>query len=62
MTAREAIYVVYRGDEVLAVGTKEECAYRLGIKESFVEWMATPTAHRKEASGRGRMVAERVTV
>lgn len=59
MSARDT-YVVYKGDDVIAVGTIEEVSERLGVKRSVVEYLATPTAHRKAASGRRRMVAERV--
>ena len=53
-------YVVYRGDDVLCVGTARECAERLGVSEASVRWLATPSSHRKEAARPGRMVAERV--
>lgn len=53
-------YVVYRGDDVLCVGTARECAERLGVSESSVRWLASPAARRREAARPGRMVAERV--
>lgn len=54
-------YVVYRGDEVIAVGTLEEVAERLGIQERSVRFMASHAAHRRERrSKRPRLVAERV--
>lgn len=54
------IYVVYKGDEVVAVGTVDEVSEALGIKRSTVEYLATPVAHRKAGTSRRRMVAERV--
>lgn len=54
------VYVVYKGDDVIAVGDVDEVAERLGVKRSHVEWLATPTAHRKAESSPRRMVAERV--
>lgn len=54
-------YVVYSGDDVVAVGTASEVSEALGVRRSTVEYLATPIAHRKAATGRRRMVAERVT-
>lgn len=54
------VYVVYKGDDVVAVGGVDEVAERLGIKRSHVEWLATPTAHRRAERSPRRMVAERV--
>ena len=60
MTARGATYVVYRGDEVIAVGPASECASALGVRASTMRWLSTPEAHRRESAHPGRMVAERV--
>lgn len=52
-------YVVYKGEDVVAIGSLSEVAERLGVTEDYVRWLSTPTAHRKAAaSKRGRMVAE----
>lgn len=59
MGARDT-YVVYRGDDVVAVGTASEVSEALGVRRSTVEYLATPTAHRKATTGRRRMVAELV--
>ena len=49
-------YVVYRGDEVVAHGTAEECAEAMGVRPETVRWLSTPAARR-----RGLLtVAERV--
>lgn len=55
------VYVVYRGDEVVAIGSDEECAEALGCRASSIRWLASPAAHRRNASGR-QTVAERVVV
>lgn len=34
-------YAVYRGDELLVMGTKEECAEALDITPESVKWLAT---------------------
>lgn len=54
----ESYYCVYKGDDVIAHGTKEEVAERLGITESSLEWLTTPTAmHRFNRSSGNRMIA-----
>lgn len=42
-------YAVYKGDELLAIGTKEECATQLGLKPKTIVWMASPAAQRRLA-------------
>ncbi|NIK10892.1 hypothetical protein [Alkalibacillus almallahensis] len=34
-------YAVYQGDDLLVMGTKEECAEELGITPDSVKWLAT---------------------
>lgn len=58
-------YVVYKGDDVLCVGTARECAEALGVKVKTVCSYATPSWKRRVdglESGRrgGFVVAERV--
>ena len=40
-------YVVYEGDEVVAVGTKHECAEILGVKPDTVVHYTRPSAARR---------------
>lgn len=40
-------YVVYKGDDIVAIGSKQEAADQLGVKPSTVEWMATPVGRRR---------------
>lgn len=61
MRREEVVYVVYSGDEVVAIGSLEECSAALGCMASRIQWLASPAAHRRNKSGR-RMVAERVRV
>lgn len=51
-------FVVYKGDEIIAIGSSAEVAEALGTSVANVEWMASPTAKRR--AGRNRLVAERV--
>lgn len=55
---RKTIYVLYRGDEVIDIGTKEELAKRHGVSAETISFYASPT-HK----ARGKpIVAERVVV
>lgn len=56
-----AEFVIYRGDEVVTVGTAAECAERMGVSEATVRWYASPACKRRAAeSGGARITAERV--
>lgn len=35
-------FAVYRGDDMVAVGTAEECAKELGVSSEYIRWMTTP--------------------
>lgn len=54
----KVIYVLYSGDEVIDIGTKEELSERHGVSQETISFYASPTHHR-----RGKLtVAERVRV
>ncbi|WP_164470870.1 hypothetical protein [Vaginisenegalia massiliensis] len=38
------IYALYKGEELLAVGTKQEISEQTKLKLSTIHWLATPTA------------------
>lgn len=46
MATMKKQYAVYRGDDLLAIGTAEEIAEKLGIKKETVYFYASPT-HKK---------------
>lgn len=54
-------YAVYKGEELLVVGTASECAQELGVKEETIRWNATPTG-RKRAQERKKQHKCRVVV
>lgn len=55
------IFVIYKGEEVIAIGTAAECQLKLGLSRPSFFHLATPTAHRRAAKdGSENMVAERV--
>lgn len=52
------VYVLYRGDEVLGVGTAEELGREFGLKPETIRFYAS-NAHK---SRNKQMLAERLTV
>jgi|HigsolmetaAR201D_1030396.scaffolds.fasta_scaffold27140_2 hypothetical protein len=48
--ARNAIYAVYKGDEMVAMGTAQECAEKLGVRPDYIYWMTTPAGKRRLAT------------
>lgn len=45
-------YAIYKGDEFIMIGTKEECAKRLNIKPDHVQFMASPTNAKRDKGNR----------
>lgn len=40
-------YAVYKGEELLAIGTAKECAKKLGVTPKYIRWMTSPVAQRR---------------
>ena len=40
-------YALYRGDELLGIGTAKELAKERNVKESTIKWYATKSAHNR---------------
>lgn len=51
-------FAVYRGDRLLAVGTKDEVCGQLGITPRKLDWMASES-NRERDKGKNRHVAIR---
>ncbi|WP_368900585.1 hypothetical protein [Oceanobacillus oncorhynchi] len=43
-------YAVYKGDNLIAIGTKEHCAKVMGVTPDYIYWLTTPAAERRLAS------------
>lgn len=56
---RKATYVLYRGDEVLDIGTADELAKRRGVTINTIYFYATDT-YRDRGPARDRLCAVRV--
>lgn len=50
-------YALYKGDELLAMGTKREIAEQLGVSPSTVGYYGTPVYARRTTE-RGRKLVE----
>jgi hypothetical protein len=42
-------YAVYKGEEIVCVGSLKECAERMGVKKETVKFYTTPTYRRRIA-------------
>jgi len=40
-------YAIYKGDDLLVIGTARECAKQLGVHEETIRWLSTPAARRR---------------
>lgn len=56
MQARE--YVLYKGEELLAMGTKREIAEQLGVSPSTIGYYRTPVYAQRTSEERGRRLVE----
>lgn len=58
-------YAIYKGDEFLIIGTRQECADRLGVKPDTISYYCTPT-YRKKLKARGSehiaVIGERIEI
>lgn len=40
-------YAVYKGDELIVVGTAEECAEFMGVTKAYIQALATPKRRKR---------------
>jgi len=43
-------YAIYRGENLLAIGTATDCARELKVSEKYIYWLISPTAKKRLAS------------
>lgn len=43
-------YAVYKGEELLCMGTASECAKQLDVHPEYIQWLTTPTAKKRLAN------------
>lgn len=51
-------YALYKGDELLAMGTKREIAEQLGVPASTIGYYGTPVYARRTSDSKGRRLVE----
>lgn len=49
-------YALYKGDEILTIGTKKELALYLGVKERTINFYSTPTYRKRNKGGNSYIV------
>ena len=45
-------YAIYKGENLITTGTKEECAEKLGVKQETIVFWATPTNAKRDKGNR----------
>ncbi|MGQ7330827.1 hypothetical protein ACTGWT_04900 [Streptococcus suis] len=58
MVAHEKEYALYKGDELLAIGTAMELAERFGVKVSTIHFYKSPTYIKKTNEMKARRLIE----
>ncbi|TFI09829.1 hypothetical protein E4P35_13075 [Thiopseudomonas sp. 4R-3cl] len=53
----EKYYALYKGEDILIIGTIKEIAEKLGIKEESVKFYATPTYKKRTTENARRLVS-----
>lgn len=58
MIAHKKEYALYKGDELLGVGTVEELSKELGIKKTTLHFYASPAYEKRTNSEKARRLIE----
>lgn len=40
-------YAIYRGDELLIMGTAQECADELQVTKKYIQWLTSPSGKKR---------------
>ena len=56
MQAKE--YALYKGEEIIAMGTKREIAEQLGVSASTIGYYGTPVYARRTSESKGMRLVE----
>ncbi|WP_207695525.1 hypothetical protein DOK67_0000155 [Enterococcus sp. DIV0212c] len=46
------MYAIYKGDDLITTGTKQECAEVLNVKQSTIEFWTTPSNVKRDKGKR----------
>ncbi|MFM0900601.1 hypothetical protein P7J55_10145 [Streptococcus suis] len=58
MVVPEKEYALYKGDELLAIGTAKELADKFGVKVSTIHFYKSPAYIKRTSDVRGRRLVE----
>ena len=58
MTNPPKEYALYKGDKLLAMGTKKEIAKQLGVKQSTIGFYSHPSYAKRTSEEKGRRLIE----
>lgn len=50
------MYALYKGDDILTIGTIKELSDYLGVKESTIKFYSTPTYRKRNKKGNNYIV------
>lgn len=51
-------YALYKGEELIAMGTKKEIAEQLGVSASTIGYYGTPVYARRTSENKGRRLVK----
>ena len=54
---KKKYYAIYRGDEFLCMGYKEECAAYLGVQKNTISYWTSPAHRRRTTNCKNPMLA-----
>lgn len=43
-------FAIYKGEELIVMGTAKECADHMGVTPDYIKWMVTPTGRKRLAN------------
>ena len=56
----QSCHAVYRGDEFVDLGTLEELSQRLNMTRKFLQWLKSPTAHKRINGDRNGLIVIKI--
>jgi dihydroxyacetone kinase len=51
---KEKVYALYKGDDLLEIGTKKELAEKFGVKAKTIAFYNTPAYQKRTSAEKGR--------
>ncbi len=51
-------YAIYKGDDIIAIGSTKQCAKELSVKPETIHFYGTPTYKKRTTDKNGRRLVE----